>query len=147
MNGVLLNHLSKINHPKGDILHAIKISDYGFEKFGEAYFSTIKYSEVKGWKMHKSMTLNLIVPCGNIRFVLMDCRKSNLKNPNIESFIIGETNYKRLTIPPNIYVAFQGMSKEMNLLLNIADIEHDPEESINLPLDSFFYNWKIDNDK
>ena len=35
----------------------------------------------------------------------------------------------------------------MNILLNIADIEHDPNESINLPLDSFYYDWKIKNGK
>ncbi len=147
MNGVKLSDLSIINHPKGDIFHALKKSDYGFNKFGEAYFSSIKYQEIKGWKKHNLMTLNLIVPCGNIRVVLMDCRKSGINKPDQESFIIGESNYKRLTVPPKIHVAFQGLSKEMNILLNIADIEHDPNESVNLPLDSFYYNWKIEDGK
>lgn len=147
MNDVLLSNLSKIHHPKGDILHAIKKSDNGFKDFGETYFSKIEYGEIKGWKQHKLMTLNLIVPCGNIRIVLTDCRLSGFENPEQESFIIGESNYQRLTIPPNIHVAFQGLSKEMNLLMNVADIEHDPKESINLPLDSFYYDWKIDNGK
>ena len=77
----------------------------------------------------------------------MDCRKSGINKPDQESFIIGESNYKRLTVPPKIHVAFQGLSKDMNILLNIADIEHDPNESVNLPLDSFYYNWKIEDGK
>ena len=31
MNDVLLSNLSKIHHPKGDVLHAIKKSDKGFK--------------------------------------------------------------------------------------------------------------------
>ena len=92
--------------------------------------------------MHKLMTLNLIVPNGNINIVTMDCRKTSSKEPKVMSFQLGECNYMRLTIPPNIYVAFQGISKETNLLLNIADMEHDPNEAENLPLDSFSYDWE-----
>lgn len=142
MDQILLTKLSKVYNPKGNILHGIKKSDTGFVTFGEAYFSTVKYKEIKGWKMHKLMTLNLIVPNGNINIVTMDCRKTSSKEPKVMSFQLGECNYMRLTIPPNIYVAFQGISKETNLLLNIADMEHDPNEAENLPLDSFSYDWE-----
>ena len=142
MDQILLTKLSRVYNPKGNILHGIKKSDNGFVTFGEAYFSTVKYKEIKGWKMHKLMTLNLIVPNGNINIVTMDCRRTNLTEPNVMSFQIGESNYMRLTIPPNIYVAFQGISKATNLLLNIADMEHDPDEAENLPIDSFMYDWE-----
>lgn len=146
MKGVYLTNLNKISHPKGDIFHALKKNDIGFKNFGEAYFSNVNSGKVKGWKKHTSMTLNLIVPIGNIKFVLLDDRESEILESDEKSFIIGESNYKRLTIPPNIFVAFQGLSKHMNLLLNIADIQHDPDEAINLPLNKYKYNWNLEDE-
>ena len=72
MDGVTLTPLKKITHPKGDIFHAMKASDDGFFGFGEAYFSTVNQGEVKGWKKHTEMTLNLVVVTGEIKFVVYD---------------------------------------------------------------------------
>lgn len=38
IDGVLLTPLKQIAHPKGDVFHAMKCVDPGFEGFGEAYF-------------------------------------------------------------------------------------------------------------
>ena len=70
MDGVIISPLKKIHHPKGDIFHAIKKSDVGFFGFGEAYFSTVNQGDIKGWKKHKEMILNLVVPVGEIEFVV-----------------------------------------------------------------------------
>ena len=48
MDQILLTKLSRVYNPKGNILHGIKKSDNGFVTFGEAYFSTVKYKEIKG---------------------------------------------------------------------------------------------------
>ena len=72
MDGVILTPLKQIYHPKGDIFHAMKKSDIGFDGFGEAYFSTINQNDIKGWKKHTKMTLNIVVPVGNIEFVVYD---------------------------------------------------------------------------
>ena len=72
LDGVTLTPLKKIGHPKGDIFHAMKASDEGFSGFGEAYFSTINKFEIKGWKKHTKMILNLVVPIGEIKFVVYD---------------------------------------------------------------------------
>ena len=34
---------------------------------------------IKGWKRHKKMVLNLIVPIGSVRFILYDDRKNQNK--------------------------------------------------------------------
>ena len=34
------------------------------------YFSVVNPGVVKGWKLHKKMTCNLIVPIGTIKFVI-----------------------------------------------------------------------------
>lgn len=38
IEGVLITPLKKIYHPKGDIFHALKNMEVGYEGFGEAYF-------------------------------------------------------------------------------------------------------------
>jgi len=141
VKGLIISELNQIYNPKGDILHALKKSDSSFNNFGEAYFSFVKYNQIKGWKKHTKMNMNLIVPVGEIKFVLYDDR-DNKSEPKIKEVTIGQSNYKRLTIPPNIYFSFKGISKNINLILNIADMEHDPNESVNIDLSDISYEWK-----
>jgi len=135
MDGVIVTPLKQIFHPKGDIFHGMKQSDSGFSGFGEAYFSTINQSDIKGWKKHTQMTLNLVVPIGEIEFVLYDEATKEFFTINLSP-----KNYQRLTIEPNLWVAFRGIG-EYNMLLNLASIEHDPKEAINMELDKINYEW------
>ena len=77
IKGLFLTPLKIIYHPNGNIFHGIKRSDNGFSGFGEAYFSTIKGGQIKGWKRHTRMTLNLVVPLGKVIFVIYDDRENN----------------------------------------------------------------------
>jgi len=123
-------------------MHGLKCSDESYLGFGEAYFSTVNHGFIKGWKMHKKMTLNLVVPYGNIRFLVHDGIKTEGKNyiKPIFDEVLGEQNYSRLTIPPGYWVAFQGIGPITNILMNLASIEHDPYESVNKKID--FFNVK-----
>ncbi|MHB8099939.1 MAG: dTDP-4-dehydrorhamnose 3,5-epimerase [Sulfuricurvum sp.] len=133
MDGVILTPLRQIHHPQGDIFHAMKKSDEGFSGFGEAYFSTIHQHEVKGWKKHLLMTLNLIVISGEIEFIIYN---------EFDFFTVklSQNNYQRLTVSPNLWVAFRGIG-EHNILLNLGSLEHDPEEAITINLDEITYEW------
>lgn len=135
MDGVILTPLKQIFNPKGDIFHGMKKSDQGFDGFGEAYFSTINKDQIKGWKKHTKMTLNLIVPNGEIEFVVYDENKKEFF-----STVLSKDNYQRLTVSPNLWMAFRGVGQG-NMLLNLASIEHDPSESINKELDEIVYEW------
>ena len=137
MDGVILTPLKQIYHPKGDIFHAMKKSDIGFDGFGEAYFSTINQNDIKGWKKHTKMTLNIIVPVGNIEFVVYD---ENSKE--FFSTKLSHNNYQRLTIKAGLWMAFKGLDK-YNMLLNLASIEHDPNEAVNIELNDINYKWEI----
>ena len=136
MDGITLTPLKKIYHPKGDIFHAMKASDVGYEGFGEAYFSNVSYNEIKGWKQHTEMTLNLIVVIGEIRFVIYD-------EKTFFNVTLSINNYQRLSIAPGLWVAFKGLSAS-NMLLNLASIEHMPSESNVMALDGFDYDWSKD---
>jgi len=133
--------LKIIQHPLGDILHALKVSENSFKSFGEAYFSTVKKGKVKGWKKHSRMTLNIIVPVGAIRFVIRDGREDSPTYGKFNEFILSKEDYRRLTVPPGIWMAFQGVNEGENLLLNLASIEHDPMESENEDIKNFEYSW------
>lgn len=135
MDKVIISPLKQIHHPKGDVLHALKKSDVGFSSFGEAYFSTVAYMEIKGWKRHNKMVMNLVVPTGKIEVVIYDEEKCEFLR-----IVLSRSNYKRLTIMPGLWVAFKGLAEE-NLLLNIASIEHDPSEANNLDLEEIKYDW------
>lgn len=133
MDGVTLTPLKIIPNTKGDILHAMKVTDESFNGFGEAYFSCLNQGAVKGWKKHTKMTLNLIVVFGKIKIVVFNQK-------NYYEVILSKDNYHRLTVIPGLWVSFQGLSKH-NILLNIANIAHNPNESENVDLSSFDYDW------
>jgi len=143
VDGVLLTPLKQIFHPKGNVFHGIKKSDPGFYGFGEAYFSMIHPGDIKPWKKHLRMTLNFIIPIGSIRFVIYDDREKSSSKGLFFDVILGENNYQRITIPAGVWVAFQGIGEEINLLLNIANLEHDPLEIERKEnIDDIEYEWK-----
>jgi dTDP-4-dehydrorhamnose 3,5-epimerase len=136
---IVITKLKVISGLGGHVMHAIKKTDNEFYGFGEAYFSYIQKGAIKGWKRHKEMTLNLTVPIGKIRFVLFDDRKgSNIK---FQEVIISKDNYCRLTVPPMIWMAFQSFSEGESLLLNIANIEHDPDEVERKNIEQIKFDW------
>lgn len=142
MKGVELTPLKVIPVKQGDVMHALKCTDTTFDGFGEAYFSNVESGFVKGWKRHNQMVMNLIVPVGAIKFVIYDGRKESSSFGEIFEVTLSRDNYQRLTIAPGLWLAFQGVSSGPSMLLNIASIQHDPEESDTADLTDFKYNWE-----
>jgi dTDP-4-dehydrorhamnose 3,5-epimerase len=144
IDGVLITPLKEIENAKGNILHIIKKEDPGYIDFGEVYFSSILPGSIKAWKKHKYMTLNLVCPLGEIRFVLYDDRIGTHSHGFFQEIILSrKKNYKRLTIPPGIWMGFEGLSNEESLLLNFADIKHDQVEQENVSVEKshIIFNW------
>ncbi len=135
MDKVILTPLKQIFNPKGDVFHGMKKSDPGYAGFGEAYFSTVNQGDIKGWKKHTQMTLNLIVVSGAIEFVVYD-----EENGEFFSVTLSKENYQRLTVKPGAWMAFRGIG-ENNMLLNLANLEHDPAEAVNISLEEIDYAW------
>lgn len=145
IDGVFLSRLSIIEGENGNVMHALKASHQNFAGFGEAYFSTVKKGSIKGWKRHSTMTLTIVVPVGGIRFVIYDDRAQSPTFQQFNEFRLGPLyHYARLTVSPNLWMAFQGMEEGVNLLLNLASVEHDPNEVRSLPLENNQipqFNW------
>lgn len=143
IEGVILTRLRVIPGHAGGVLHAMKRTDASFCGFGEAYFSTVNKGQVKAWKRHREMTLNLVVPCGEIKFVLYDDRTESPTCGKIFEVVLSRGNYQRLTVPPMIWMGFMGIGDGLNMLLNIASIPHDPQEADRLDIDEarIQYDW------
>jgi dTDP-4-dehydrorhamnose 3,5-epimerase len=142
IEGVFLTPLKQIRTEKGSIYHAMKSSEETFQEFGEAYFSFVHHNDIKAWKIHQEMLLNLVVPIGSVKFVMVDQREgSPTFGHSFETTLNPEDNYKRLTIPPKVTFGFKGVGEETNLVLNMASIEHRPDEVVNLDLNEVTYNW------
>jgi dTDP-4-dehydrorhamnose 3,5-epimerase len=136
--GFMLTPLRRIPTTGGDVLHAVKSSDSGFERFGEAYFSSVEPGAVKGWKRHHQMILNLVVPVGKVRFVVRDdAGGSAAFDLGVES----EATYARLTVQPGLWMAFGGASNSTSLVLNVASLLHDPDEADRKDLSEMPWSW------
>ena len=135
MEEVQIRDLSVVSNKKGDILKGFLKSDNLSFDVQEVYFSEINPKEIKAWKMHKSMTCNLIVVHGEIKIVIQK------KDNDFIEEIVSKENHKMITIPPNYWFGFQCVSKETSLLANITNYEHSDFESEQINLDKIIFDW------
>jgi dTDP-4-dehydrorhamnose 3,5-epimerase len=140
LGDILVTPLRRVEAAGGDVLHALKLTDAGFVAFGEAYFSLITAGSVKAWKRHTRMTMNLVVPKGKVRFVFCETDADGPDKFRVED--IGEDFYARITVPPGVWFGFQGLANPQSLILNIANIAHDPDEVERLDLLDIHYVWE-----
>jgi dTDP-4-dehydrorhamnose 3,5-epimerase len=145
IEGVQLHPLRKIPDERGCIMHMLRRDDPLYEEFGEIYFSVIYPQVVKGWHIHKKMTLNYAVISGMIKLVLYDDRDGSPTEGNLMELFIGEENYTLVKIPPLIWNGFKGIGCKKSIVANLASIPHDPSEierkdplSKDIP-----YDWEI----
>ncbi len=137
---ILVTPLPRIQTVGGDVLHGIKNTDYGYDGFGEVYFSWVTAKAIKAWKRHLKMTMNVVVPVGRVKFVFSDKDLATDRN-NFLAIEIGADSYSRITVPPGIWFGFQGMGDFDSLVMNVANIPHDPNEVQRLDLLDINYFW------
>lgn len=137
IHDVVVTPLKRIHTVGGDVLHAMKSTDAGYQGFGESYFSWVAQGAIKAWKRHTQMTMNLVVPVGSVRFVFYSPEQQRFRTE-----LIGEKNYARLTVPPGIWFGFQGCDSPQSLVLNMASIQHDPLEANRLPVSEIEFSWE-----
>ena len=107
------------------------------KKNTDLIYTHIKKNKIKAWKKHRVMQLNLIVPKGNVLFVFTD------SNGDFREEIIGEKNKVRLTVPPGLWFGFKGLYAPYSIMMNVADIPHDPTEIERKTMHQIKYDWKL----
>jgi len=56
---------------------------------------------------------------------------------------LGNDRYSRITVPPGIWFGYQGLASGKSLLMNVADIEHDPNEVLRKDAAVFTFDWSV----
>lgn len=145
IDGVRVTPLPQICDERGKVMHMLRSDAEAFAGFGEIYFSTVFPGAIKGWHIHKRMTLNYAVPQGRIKFVLYDDREDSGTRGELQEFFLGPDNYLLVTVPPLIWNGFKGIGTEVALVANCASIPHDPTEIDRRdPFDrSIPYDWSL----
>lgn len=145
IEGVIIKPLKQIPDERGKIMHMLRADDAEFEKFGEIYFSMVYPGVVKGWHLHKSMTLNYAVISGMIKLVLCDQRENSPTKGIVQEIFLGEDNYCLVKVPKGIINGFKGIGPKPAIVANCATEPHNPDEISRI--DPFSkdipYNWEI----
>lgn len=145
IDGVLVKPLKQIPDERGKIMHMLRADDPNFEKFGEIYFSVVYPGVIKGWHLHKAMTLNYAVVSGMIKLVLYDDRPTSPTRGQLQELFIGEDNYCLVRIPPGIWNGFKGIGTKPAIVANCATLPHDPDEIVRMDpfTDKIPYTWEL----
>jgi len=145
IHDLLLTPLKQIGDERGSVFHYLKAKSPSYHGFGEAYYSKVKEGVVKGWKNHTKIYQNFCVPYGRIKLVIYDNRLNSLTLGAMDEIILDDTNnYNLLSMPSGLWYAFKCESPGFSILANIINLQHDPDESLTLPLDTkdIPYEWK-----
>lgn len=137
--------LKQIPDERGTIFHMLRADSPHFQKFGEIYFATAYPGVIKGWHVHKTMTLNYAVIIGMVKLVLYDNRKNSKTRGVLQELFIGEKNYCLVQIPPGIVNGWKCVGTETAYLANCATEPNDPREIIRIDpfTDEIPYSWDI----
>ena len=145
IEGIAIRPLKQISDERGKVMHMLKRDDPWFEKFGEIYFSVVYPGAIKGWHLHKVMTLNYAVVSGIIKLVLYDDREGSPSRGQLQEIFTGQDNYALISIPANVWNGFKGIGTAPAIVANCATIPHDPAEIVRL--DPFTktipYDWNL----
>ena len=145
IEGVLVKPLSQITDERGKIMHMLRSDEPHFEQFGEIYFSVVYPGVIKGWHLHKEMTLNYAVISGMVKLVLYDSRPDSPTRGEIQEIFIGEDNYVLVKIPPRIYNGFKGIGNKPAIVANCATLPHHPDEieRVDPYTNDIPYDWEL----
>jgi dTDP-4-dehydrorhamnose 3,5-epimerase len=143
--GVQVVPLRRIPDERGTVYHMLKRTDPHFLEFGEIYFSSVYPGVVKGWHLHREMTLNYACIFGRVKLVLYDGREGSPTMGSLMELFLGEDNYSLVVIPPEVWNGFKGMSDPYAIIANCATHPHDPARSTRLdPFENHIpYDWAV----
>lgn len=128
--GVRLEPLMVHQDARGALLHVLRADSALFTRFGEVYLSEINPGVMKGWKRHLRMTQHIAVPAGRVKFSLHDDRPGSPTAGATASCELGRPDaYALLVVPPLVWYAWACLGDRPAMLVNCADLPHDPAES------------------
>lgn len=145
IEGVIVKPLTQVPDERGKVMHMLRQDDSHFERFGEIYFSVVYPGVIKGWHVHKKMTLNYCTVSGMIKLVLYDAREGSITHKEIQEIFIGEDNYCLVKIPSGVVNGFKGIGTKPAMLANCSTLTYDPDEIVRIDpfKNDIPYKWEI----
>ena len=143
IEGVKITPLKIFSDDRGSVMHMLRNDSEIFDKFGEIYFSTIFKDKIKAWHLHKEATLNYACVYGEVQLVLFDERKGSSTFGEYQELLLSLKNYSLITIPPNIWNGFKGLSDKFSIIANCLNLPHNEKEMVRLDIkdNRFKYHW------
>ncbi len=143
IDGVLIHPLQQIPDHRGKVMHMLRADDPHFETFGEIYFSTVFEGVVKGWHLHKKMTLNYACVHGAVELGLYDAREHSPTKGETQQILLSPETYVLARVPPGVWNGFRGLKGE-SIVANCTTMAYDPDDIVRIdPRDpSIPYSWE-----
>jgi len=146
IEGVKIKELKIIPDERGRLMEILRSDDELFEKFGQVYMTTVKPGIVKAWHYHKLQRDNFCCVKGEIRLGLYDARKKSLTFGKTMDMSLSLDEPKLVSIPPNVYHGFKGMSDEESIVINAPTEAYNHAEPDEQRLDPYKndipFNWR-----
>jgi dTDP-4-dehydrorhamnose 3,5-epimerase len=145
--GVKIFPLKQFADRRGIVKHMLRCTDDHFRQFGEIYFSQVEPGVLKGWHLHKKMTLNYACIYGRVLVGLVDGRRESPEYGKAMHVALEEygDDYKLLIIPPGVLNGFRSAEESPihSIIANCATLPHDPDEIIRVhPMEfEFDFDW------
>jgi dTDP-4-dehydrorhamnose 3,5-epimerase len=145
IDGVQVTPLRRIPDERGTIYHMLRADDPHFEQFGEIYFTSVYAGVVKGWHKHREMTLNYACVYGRVKLVVYDGRLDSATSGTVLEVFLGPDDYSLVTIGPDIWSGFKGMSEPFAIIANCCTHPHDASRTTRVdPFDNDIpYDWAV----
>jgi dTDP-4-dehydrorhamnose 3,5-epimerase len=147
IEGVAVKNLRVVPDERGHVMEMLRSDDEVFEKFGQAYITTIYPGVVKGWHMHLEQDDNVVCVRGMIKLVLFDDRDGSPTRQEIMELFLGEHHTVLVHIPRGVYHGWKCISDEEAFVMNISTelYDYDDPDEHRLPFDTdkIPYDWSI----
>lgn len=145
IGGLRVVPLRRIPDERGTVLHMLRADDDHFLGFGEIYFSTVYRGVVKGWHLHRDMTLNYACVFGRVKLVVFDDRAGSPTRGALRELFLGPDNHSLVQIGPGLWSGFKGMSDPFAMIANCCTHAHDPARTTRRdPRDAAIpYDWDV----
>lgn len=145
IEGVEIFPLQRIVDERGSVMHMLRADADHFQGFGEIYFSTVNPGAIKGWHIHREMTLNYACVAGMVKLVMYDDRDGSPTGGVLQELFVGTDNYVMVRIPPMVWNGVKGLGQSSAMIANCASHPHEPDEISRLDpfSDRIPYDWSL----
>ena len=137
IEGVKVKKLKVIPDERGRLMEIFRSDDEAFEKFGQVYMTTVYKGIVKAWHYHHIQRDNFACIKGKIRLGLYDAREGSSTYKQTDEFIMSLEEPILVSIPPNVYHGFKGLSDEEAIVINTPTEPYNHKNPDEYRVDAF----------